>query len=93
MNQARTALAATALALSAAALGATHASAQYEPGPGSAPATFPPVPAPASPTELVEVAVDDTVSEGVQVGASALGGAGLALTGLWIYRRRHALNN
>ena len=93
MNHARTAIAAFVLALSAAALGATQASAQYEPGPGSAPATVPPVRAPASPTDLVKVAVDDTVSEGIQAGASALGGVGMALTGLWIYRRRHAVNN
>lgn len=93
MIHARTPIAISALALSAAALGATQASAQYEPGPGSAPATVPPVSAPASPTDLVKAAVDDTASEGIQAGASALGGAGIALAGLWIYRRRHALNH
>jgi hypothetical protein len=28
-------------------------------------------------------------TEALQVGASALGGAGLAFGGMWLYRRRH----
>ncbi|MEU4294428.1 hypothetical protein AB0E63_39940 [Kribbella sp. NPDC026596] len=51
------------------------------------------MPAPASPTDPVKAGVDDTVSEGIQAGASVLGGAGVVLGGLWIYRRRHALTN
>jgi hypothetical protein len=92
MNHARTAIAVSALALSAAALGATQASAQYEPGPGSAPATAPPVPAPTPETEVVKASVDDTASEGLQAGASALGGAGVALGAGWFYGRRRVLN-
>jgi hypothetical protein len=33
---------------------------------------------------------DNTGVEGLQTGASALGGAGLAVGGLWLYRRLHA---
>jgi hypothetical protein len=33
---------------------------------------------------------DDNAAEALQAGASALGGAGLAFGGLWLYRRRHA---
>jgi hypothetical protein len=36
----------------------------------------------------VDVPVDDGASEAVQAGASALGGAGIACTALWLYRRR-----
>jgi len=39
----------------------------------------------------VEVKVDDSVTEAVQTGAGVLGGAALAMTGLWLYRRRHPL--
>ena len=35
------------------------------------------------------VQVDDNVAEGLQAGASAIGGAGIALAALWAYRRRH----
>lgn len=35
---------------------------------------------------------DDNRAQTMQAGASALGGAGVALTGMWIYRRRHAVN-
>ncbi len=31
---------------------------------------------------------DDTAVEGLQAGAAALGGAGLAFAGMWLYRRR-----
>jgi hypothetical protein len=37
------------------------------------------------------VNVDDTVAEGLQAGASAIGGAGIALSVMWVYRRRHPL--
>ncbi|MFC5268122.1 hypothetical protein ACFPJ1_38925 [Kribbella qitaiheensis] len=42
-----------------------------------------------------EVALDPGLSndggaEARQAGASALGGAGLAFAGMWLYRRRHA---
>lgn len=37
------------------------------------------------------VNVDDTLAESLQAGASAIGGAGIALSALWVYRRRHPL--
>ncbi|TDO48547.1 hypothetical protein EV643_107176 [Kribbella sp. VKM Ac-2527] len=40
-------------------------------------------------TPTVTVSADDTTSEAFQAGASALGGAALALAGAWTYRRRH----
>jgi hypothetical protein len=33
---------------------------------------------------------DDHGAEVLQAGASALGGAGVAIAGMWLYRRRHA---
>jgi hypothetical protein len=35
------------------------------------------------------IRVDDKVTEGLQTGAGAIGGAGIALAVLWAYRRRH----
>ena len=35
--------------------------------------------------------VDDALAEGLQAGTSAIGGAGIALSVLWVYRRRHPL--
>jgi hypothetical protein len=37
------------------------------------------------------VAVDDSLAETLQTGAGALGGAGLAVACLWLYRRRHPM--
>jgi hypothetical protein len=37
------------------------------------------------------VNVDDGLAESLQAGASAIGGAGIALSALWVYRRRHPL--
>jgi hypothetical protein len=37
------------------------------------------------------IEVDDTVAEGLQAGAGAIGGAGIALAALWAYRRSHPL--
>lgn len=34
---------------------------------------------------------DDNAVEAMQAGASALGGAGVAFGGMWLYRRRHVL--
>lgn len=45
---------------------------------------------PTSPAGSTEALGDDIGVEVLQTGASALGGAGLALGGLWLYRRRHA---
>jgi GTPase Era involved in 16S rRNA processing len=36
-----------------------------------------------------QVQVDDNVAEALQTGAGAVGGAGLVIAGLWMYRRRH----
>jgi hypothetical protein len=36
---------------------------------------------------------DDNSFQPAQLGASALGGAGLAFGGMWLYRRRHLLAN
>ncbi|MFK4085185.1 hypothetical protein ACI2LF_13815 [Kribbella sp. NPDC020789] len=41
-------------------------------------------------TGSAEAAGDDSGAELLQAGASALGGAGSALGGLWLYRRRRA---
>ena len=38
-----------------------------------------------------QVQVDDNVAEAVQTGARAVGGAGLVIAGLWLYRRRNPL--
>jgi hypothetical protein len=38
------------------------------------------------------IEVDDTVAEGLQAGAGAIGGAGIALAALWGYRRRHPIS-
>ena len=35
------------------------------------------------------VKVDDSVAEGLQAGASAIGGAAITLAAVWAYRRRH----
>jgi hypothetical protein len=45
---------------------------------------------PTSPTGPARASGDDTGVEVLQASASALGGAGLALGGMWLYRRRHA---
>ena len=38
------------------------------------------------------VQLDDNVAGSVQAGASAIGGAGIALAALWAYRRRHPVS-
>ena len=45
---------------------------------------------PTDPTGPTVASGDATGVEVLQVGASALGGAGLAIGGMWLYRRRHA---
>jgi hypothetical protein len=45
---------------------------------------------PTGPAGSPQALGDDIGVEVLQTGASALGGAGLALGGLWLYRRRHA---
>jgi hypothetical protein len=99
MNRTYSAIAVSALALGAAALTATEASAQLDPDSGSGYATpdcwyanhpvCEVVPA-VVPVEgaLGESLSDDNGAEALQAGVSALGGAGLAFGGLWLYRRR-----
>jgi hypothetical protein len=102
MNRRYSAIAVSALALSAAALTATEASARLDPDPGSghtSPYTTQQCNYPNHPVcEVVPVEgtfapspSDDNKAEALQAGASALGGAGLAFGGIWLYRRRHAL--
>lgn len=87
MNRTRSIVAVVSVALGAAGLAATEASAQLPDNSGPAVVTpYDPAPPP-----IVEVQVDDTVAEVVQVGAAGLGGAGVALGGLWLYRRREVL--
>jgi len=40
---------------------------------------------------MVQSSSDDNGVEALQAGASALGGAGIAFGGMWLYRRRHVL--
>ena len=44
---------------------------------------------PTSPREPAQASGDDTGVEVLQAGTSALGGASLALVGMWLYRSRH----
>jgi hypothetical protein len=89
MNRTRRIVAVVSVALGAAGLAATEASAQLPDDSGSV-AVTPHDPAPIR-TVHVNVPVDDHLSEAVQAGASALAGAGVALGGLWLYRRRQPL--
>ncbi len=83
MKHRYTAIALPIIVCGAAAAGATNASARDIPETGTPPVVVP------GPT--VEVPVDDAVAEGLQTAAGALGGAGLAFGGLWLYRRRQPL--
>jgi len=76
-----TAIAVSVLASGAVALSATNAAAKVPPEDP---------PGPVTPTSI-SVPVDDALAEGLQAGASALGGAGVAVGGLWLYRRRRLL--
>jgi hypothetical protein len=102
MNRKYWAIAGSALALGAATLTATEASAQEAPEPGSRSATTldchwayhpaceeAPVSVPPAEVALDPGPSDDGGAEARQSGASALGGAGLAFAGMWLYRRRH----
>jgi hypothetical protein len=101
MNRRYAAVAMSALAFGAVALTSTEASARipYEPGPAAvaphdpAPPNYPEYDpryeVPRAPAATGQSVSDDTVAEALQAGASALGGAGVALGGLWLYRRRH----
>ncbi|TCN32192.1 hypothetical protein EV642_128102 [Kribbella sp. VKM Ac-2500] len=103
MNRRYSAIAVSALALGGAALTVTEASARLDPDPGSGYTTTPDchwayhpacdevlVPVPPVEAALDPGSSDDNGAETMRAGASALGGAGLAFGGLWLYRRRHA---
>jgi hypothetical protein len=103
MNRKYWAIAGSALALGAAALTAAEASARLSPEPGSGFTATPDchwayhpvcdeVPVPVAPVEaaLDPGPSDDHGAGTMQAGASALGGAGLAFGGVWLYRRLHA---
>ncbi|TCC44905.1 hypothetical protein E0H75_30730 [Kribbella capetownensis] len=90
MNHTRTAISVAALAVSATALGASTAAANHPAENGTVSGALIPHDPPSPKT--VEIAVDDTTSEAVQAGASALGGAGIALGAVLLYRRRQVLD-
>ncbi|TCC37755.1 hypothetical protein [Kribbella speibonae] len=85
MKHRYTAIALPIIVCGAAVAGATNASARdIEPERDGTPPVVIPGP-------VVEVPVDDSVAEGLQTAAGVLGGAGLAIGGLWMYRRRQPL--
>ena len=101
MNRRYSAIAVSALALGAAALTATNASAGVDPRPEprdtTAECNYPNhplckvVPVVATPRAATDhSAWDDYGAGALEAGASALGGAGIAFGGMWLYRRRHA---
>ena len=83
MNHACTAVAVSAFALGTAVLGASTAAANHPAENGMAAENV--VPRDPQPPRTIEVPVDDTTTEAVQAGASALVGAGL--TAVWLCRR------
>ena len=98
MNRTLTTLAVSALALGAIGLTATEASARvpddvpqdttvtpHNPGPPNYPNYDP-----AYEVRRASSASDDYGAEVLQSGASAVGGAGIALGAMWLYRRRQA---
>ncbi|TDO54654.1 hypothetical protein EV643_101444 [Kribbella sp. VKM Ac-2527] len=105
MKHRRSVIAVPALTLIVFAIGAADASARVPEEPAETSAVVPHDPhvreynypeyklSPAEYPEpaTVTVAVDDTAVEALQAGASAVGGAGLVLGTLWLYRRRHPL--
>jgi hypothetical protein len=101
MNHRGSVLAAVALTVGVATLGAVDASAElpaeHSGGNGVVPHdppastyTFPQDEVAAMEGAAVGTSSDDNGVEVLQAGASALGGAGVAIAGMWLYRRRHA---
>jgi len=103
MNRTHATLAASALALSAVGLTATEASARvpddvprdtvvvpHDPTPPTYPEYDPRYEVPEVEHPAVPGGADDDAAEATRSSASALGGAALALGGMWLYRRsRH----
>ncbi len=100
MNHRRSIIAVPALAAAVFTLTATEATARvipedtaaprstvpHDPGPPNYPNYEPAYEVPAATVSITTP--DDNRAEGVQAGAAAIGGAGLALAGMWLYRRR-----
>jgi hypothetical protein len=82
MKHIRTLIAVPVLTCGIVLVGATQASARYVDPEQGAHGNSVVVPGPT-------IKVDDTVTEGLQAGASAIGGAGIALAAVWAHRRRH----
>lgn len=101
MNHKRSIIAVPTLAVATVVLAGADASAKvpvedrapvavvpHDPGPPNYP-KYPAEPAEPADAALASTSVrDDTTAEALQSGASALGGASLALAGVWLYRRR-----
>jgi hypothetical protein len=61
----------------------------HDPAPPNYPSYAPTYPVPAeTSTGSGAGSADDTAAEAFQAAASALGGAGIAFAGMWLYRRR-----
>ena len=93
------ALAVSAVAMGAVVLTATEASAEVAPEPGSTSQEYsypnydPAFEVPPANVAKAQSSSDDNGVEVVQSSASALGGAALALGGVWLYRRRQLRTN
>jgi hypothetical protein len=95
MNHKRSIIAVPVLAVTAVVIGSAEATAKDAPDPDRAESTVimpdpgpPNYPAYELPAPTASASVDDTATEALQASASALGGASLALAGVWVYRRR-----
>ena len=94
MNHKRIIITAPVLAVAALAFTSAESNAKVLPYPAPAavaphdpnPSTYAVPTQPAATTTIVS---DDNAAEAFQAGASALGGAGIALAAMWLYRRRH----
>ncbi|GAA1510457.1 hypothetical protein GCM10009741_04410 [Kribbella lupini] len=95
MNRRHSAMAVAALALCGAGLTATEVTAQVIPEPSRSNTleyNYPEykLDVPMAPIDPAPKPVDGAGADVVPVAASGLGGAGVALAALWIYRRRQA---
>jgi hypothetical protein len=93
MNHKRSIIAVPVLAVTAVVIGSAEATAADAPERPDSAALMPDPGPPNYPsydiaTPTTGTSVDDTASEALQASASALGGASLALAGVWVYRRR-----
>jgi hypothetical protein len=97
MNHSCSIIAVPALAVAAVVLTSAEATAKVPPedpkpaavvphDPG--PPNYPSYQVPAQTSTNTKGSADDTTVEALQAGASAIGGAGIAIAGTWLYRRR-----